>query len=76
MADFDEQQLDRLIKALNDLTGKSSDRARAAADEIKILKAKQPYTTEERRQLIDKLATAKELLKQDKKQVQTIENVI
>jgi hypothetical protein len=76
MADFDEQQLDRLIKALNDLTGKSSDRARAAADEIKILRAKQPYTTEERRQLIDKLATAKELLKQDKKQVQTIENVI
>ena len=76
MADFDEQQLDRLIKALNDLTGKSSDRARAAADEIKILRAKQPYTTEERRQLIDKLATAKELLKQDKKQVETIENVI
>ena len=76
MAEFDEQQLDRLIKALNDLTGKSSDRAKVAADEIKLLRAKQPYTTEERRQLIDKLATAKELLKQDKKQVQTIESVI
>ena len=73
---MDEQQLDRLISALNDLTGKSSARAKAAADEIKILRAKQPYTTEERRQLIDKLATAKELLKQDKEQVKTIENVI
>ena len=73
---MDEQQLDRLIKALNDLTGKSAGRAKAAADEIKILKAKQPYTTEERRQLIDKLATAKELLKQDKAQVKTIEDVI
>ena len=73
---MEEQQLDRLIKALNDLTGKSAGRAKAAADEIKILKAKQPYTTEERRQLIDKLATAKELLKQDKAQVKTIEDVI
>lgn len=73
---MDDQQLDRLIKALNELTGKSQARARAASDEIKILKAKQPFTTEERRQLIDKLSTAKELLKQDKKQVQTIENVI
>ena len=73
---MDEQQLDRLIKALNDLSGKSTERARAAADELKILKAKQPFTTEERRQLIDKLATAKELLKKDKSQVESIERVI
>lgn len=73
---MDEQQLDRLIKALNELSGKSTERARAAADELKILKAKQPFTTEERRQLIDKLATAKELLKKDKSQVESIERVI
>ena len=73
---MDEQQLDKLIKALNDLTGKTQERARAAADELKILKAKQPFTTEERRQLIDKLANAKILLKKDKAQVESIEQVI
>ena len=73
---MDEQQLDRLIKSLNDLTGNNKSRAKAAADELQILKAKQPFTTQERRQLIEKLATAKELLKQDKQQIKTIEGVI
>ena len=76
MAEIDDQQLDRLIKALNDLTGKSRARAKAAADELTILKAKQPFTTQERRQLIDKLAVAKELLKSDKKQLKVVEEVI
>ena len=73
---MDEQQLNELIKALNNLTGKSSARAKAAADELKVLKAKQPFTTQERRQLIDKLAVAKDLLKEDKKQLKLVEKVI
>jgi hypothetical protein len=73
---MDDQQLDRLIKALNDLTGNSQARAKALQAELVALKAKQPFTTEERRQLIEKLARAKEILKQDKEQVKSIENVI
>ena len=73
---MDDQQLDRLIKALNDLTGNSSATAKALKAELTALRAKQPFTTEERRLLIDKLSKAKELLKQDKEQVKSIENVI
>ena len=73
---MDEQQLDRLIKALQDISGSASARAQALKAELTALKAKQPFTTQERRQLIDKLATAKEILKQDKAQVESIEQVI
>jgi hypothetical protein len=73
---MDDQQLDRLIKALNDLTGNSSATAKALKAELTALRAKQPFTTEERRLLIDKLSKAKELLKKDKEQVESIENVI
>lgn len=73
---MDEQQLDRLIKALNDLTGNSTAKAKALQSELVALKAKQPFTAQERRQLIEKLSKAKELLKQDKEQVKTIETLI
>jgi hypothetical protein len=73
---MDDAQLDKLIKALNDLTGNTSARAKALALELKLLKEKQPFTLQERRQLIDKLATSKELLKQDKAQAKVIEKII
>ena len=73
---MDEQQLDRLIKALNDLTGKSSARAKALSAELEALKAKVPFTLDERRLLIEKLARTKELLKQDKEQAKTVDNLI
>ena len=73
---MDDAQLDKLIKALNDLTGNTSARAKALALELKLLKEKQPFTLQERRQLIDKLATSKELLKQDRAQAKVIEEII
>ena len=45
---MDEQQLDRLIKALNDLTGNSTAKAKALQSELVALKAKQPFTAQER----------------------------
>lgn len=73
---MDEKLIQNLIDELKKITGTNQQRARALETELKMLKAKVPFTTEERRLLIDKLATTKELLKKEKVQVEGIDKVI
>ncbi len=73
---MEEKLIQDLIAQLKEITGSNQGRARALETELKMLKAKVPFTTEERRQLIDKLASTKELLKREKKQVEGIDRVI
>jgi hypothetical protein len=73
---MDEKLIQDLIAELKKITGTNQARARALETELKMLKAKVPFTTEERRQLIEKLASTKELLKKEKKQVEGIDKVI
>ena len=73
---MDEKLIQDLIEELKKITGTNQARARALETDLKMLKAKVPFTTEERRQLIDKLASTKELLKKEKKQVEGIDKVI
>ena len=73
---MDEKLIQNLIDELKKITGTNQNRARALETELKMLKAKVPFTTEERRLLIDKLASTKELLKKEKKQVEGIDRVI
>ena len=71
-----EKEIQDLIAELKKITGTNQTRARALETELKILKAKVPFTTEERRLLIDKLSSTKELLKKEKKQVEGIDKLI
>jgi hypothetical protein len=71
-----EKEIQDLIAELKKITGTNQTRARALETELKMLKAKVPFTTEERRLLIDKLSSTKELLKKEKKQVEGIDKLI
>jgi hypothetical protein len=71
-----EKEIQDLIAELKKITGTNQGRARALESELKMLKAKVPFTTEERRLLIDKLSSTKELLKKEKKQVEGIDKLI
>jgi len=71
-----EKEIQDLIAELKKITGTNQARARALETELKMLKAKVPFTTEERRLLIDKLSSTKELLKKEKKQVEGIDKLI
>ena len=73
---MDEKLIQDLIAELKKITGTNQARARALESELRILKAKVPFTTEERRQLIEKLASTKEILKKEKLQVEGIDKVI
>jgi len=73
---MDEKLIQDLIAELKKITGTNQARARALETELRVLKAKVPFTTEERRQLIEKLASTKEILKKEKKQVEGIDKVI
>ena len=71
-----EKEIQDLIAELKKITGTNQTRARALETELKMLKAKVPFTTEERRLLIDKLSSTKELLKKEKKQTEGLDKLI
>ena len=71
-----EKEIQDLIAELKKITGTGKGKAKALETELKMLKAKVPFTTEERRLLIDKLSSTKELLKKEKIQVEGIDNLI
>ena len=65
----DEQQIQNLIDELKKVSGTQQARAKALTTDLQALKAKIPFTTEERRLLIDKLSTTKDLLKKEKVEI-------
>ena len=71
-----EKEIQDLIAELKKITGTNQARAKALESELKALKAKVPFTTEERRQLIEKLASTKEILKKEKLQIKGIDELI
>ena len=71
-----EKEIQDLIAELKKITGTGRDKAKALETELKMLKAKIPFTTEERRLLIDKLSSTKELLKKEKKEIEGIDKLI